>query len=86
MLDLDDARAAWFGGLRPAGPAALLCAVGSGALAAQGVETMIVLLFRMLAALTLPCMAVTLWLENRARAAPRASATAASGPTGRAAE
>ena len=66
MLDPDDGRAAWFGVLRTAGPAALLCAIGSAALAAQGAETTIVPLFRILAALTLPHMAVTLWLEDRA--------------------
>lgn len=71
MLDPDDARGAWFGVLRTAGPAALLCAAGLAALAAQGAETAIVPLFRTLAALTLPHMAVTLWLEDRAEPVPK---------------
>lgn len=71
MLDPYDARAAWFGVLRTAGPAALLCAVCATGLAVQGVETAIVPLFRILAALTLPHMAVTLWLEDRAEPVPK---------------
>ena len=80
MLNPDDGRAAWFGVLRTGGTCrAPLRGPASAALATQGMETTMVPLFRILAALTLPHMAVTLWLENRAEAALGTRATATSG-------
>ena len=65
MLAPGSARAAWREVLWVGLPAALLCAAGAAALAAHGMEAALPPLFRLLAALTLPHMAVTLWLEER---------------------
>ena len=62
----DSARDACRALLRVAGPAALLCAVGAVFLVADGTEAALTPLFRLLAALTLPHMVVTLGLERRA--------------------
>lgn len=65
MLAPGSIRAAWREVLRVGLPAALLCAGGAAALAAHGTEAALPPLFRLLAALTLPHMAVTVWLEER---------------------
>ena len=65
MLAPSDARDACRALSRVAVPAALLCAAGAALLAANGTEAALTPLFRLLAALTLPHMVVTLGLERR---------------------
>ena len=66
MLAPDDGPEACRQVLRVLAPAALLCVAGGSLLATQGVDEAVAPLFRTLAALTLPHMAVTLWLERQA--------------------
>jgi Brp/Blh family beta-carotene 15,15'-monooxygenase len=66
MLSPGSAAQAWVRGLAVAVPAALLCLVGAAAFAAHGAEAEVAPMLRLLAALTLPHMVVTLLLEQRA--------------------
>ena len=66
MLAPDDGSKACRQVLCVVAPAALLCIAGGSLLATRGVDEAMAPLFRTLAALTLPHMAVTLWLERQA--------------------
>lgn len=67
MLSPGSARLAWVRVLRVGVPATLLCLAGGWLLAQGGVETALVPLFQLLAALTVPHMAVTLLLGRLER-------------------
>jgi Brp/Blh family beta-carotene 15,15'-monooxygenase len=65
MLSPGNAARAWLQGLSVGGPAALLCLTGAAVFASNGAAGEIAPMLRLLAALTLPHMAVTLLLEPR---------------------
>jgi Brp/Blh family beta-carotene 15,15'-monooxygenase len=70
MLAPGDPREAWSRGLRVGVPAAIVCLLGAAAFAAEGAELELARMFRLLAALTLPHMAVTQLLEQREQRPP----------------
>lgn len=80
MLDPVDARAAGFGVMRTAGRPRSSARSARLHWQPQGPGMTVVPVFRSLAARTLPHVALTLWLENRAGSVPKTTAAVTSGP------
>ena len=64
MLSPDSARIAWWRGIRVGVPAAMVCIAAAPLLLLHGVQGALTDVFRLLAALTLPHMVVTVMLEE----------------------